>query len=61
MYIGFSSFSVYRFFVTFSNRAPDPERDRYRKRVQLFKASLENMEGTFKTHAPWAGAVLKKN
>ena len=52
---------VYRFFVTFSNRAPDPERDRDRKRVQLFKASFENMEGTFKTHAPWAGAVLKKN
>uniref|UniRef100_A0ACD5TW93 Uncharacterized protein n=1 Tax=Avena sativa TaxID=4498 RepID=A0ACD5TW93_AVESA len=39
------------FIVTFSNRAPDPERDS--AAVQEF---LENMEGAFRAHTPWAGS-----
>jgi hypothetical protein len=42
---------VYSFIVTFSNRAPDPERDS--AAVQEF---LENMEGAFRSHTPWAGS-----
>lgn len=37
--------------MTFSNRAPDPERDS--AAVQEF---LENMEGAFRAHTPWAGS-----
>ena len=44
-------FDVYRFIVTFTNRAPDPERDS--AAVQEF---LENMEGAFRSHTPWAGS-----
>jgi hypothetical protein len=44
-------FHVYRFIVTFSNRAPDPENDS--AAVQEF---LENMEGAFRAHTPWAGS-----
>ncbi|GJN30965.1 hypothetical protein PR202_gb19315 [Eleusine coracana subsp. coracana] len=44
-------FHVYRFIVTFSNRAPDPEKDSVA--VQEF---LENMEGAFRAHTPWAGS-----
>ncbi|KAM0921518.1 hypothetical protein ACQ4PT_006806 [Festuca glaucescens] len=39
------------FIVTFSNRAPDPEKDS--AAVQEF---LENMEGAFRSHTPWAGS-----
>jgi hypothetical protein len=42
-------FDVYSFIVTFSNRAPDPEKDS--AAVQEF---LENMEGAFRAHTPWA-------
>ncbi|CAD6210524.1 unnamed protein product [Miscanthus lutarioriparius] len=39
------------FIVTFSNRAPDPEKDS--AAVQEF---LENMEGAFRADTPWAGS-----
>ena len=41
----------YSFILTFSNRAPDPENDS--ASVQEF---LENMEGAFRAHTPWAGS-----
>ena len=41
----------YSVIVTFSNRAPDPEHDS--AAVQEF---LENMEGAFRAHTPWAGS-----
>jgi hypothetical protein len=44
-------FHAYSFIVTFSNRAPDPEKDS--AAVQEF---LENMEGAFRAHTPWAGS-----
>jgi hypothetical protein len=44
-------FYVYSFIVTFSNRAPDPEKDS--AAVQEF---LQNMEGAFRSHTPWAGS-----
>lgn len=50
-YINVVMFHVYSFIVTFSNRAPDPERDS--AAVQEF---LENMEGAFRAHTPWAGS-----
>ena len=37
--------------MMFSNREPDPERDS--AAVQEF---LENMEGAFRAHTPWAGS-----
>ncbi|KAL6649628.1 hypothetical protein ACP70R_013852 [Stipagrostis hirtigluma subsp. patula] len=43
--------SIKSFIVTFSNRAPDPEKDS--AAVQEF---LENMEGAFRAHTPWAGS-----
>ncbi|TVU47656.1 hypothetical protein EJB05_07262 [Eragrostis curvula] len=43
--------SIKGFIVTFSNRAPDPEKDS--AAVQEF---LQNMEGAFKAHTPWAGS-----
>ncbi|RLN41369.1 vacuolar protein sorting-associated protein 9A [Panicum miliaceum] len=43
--------SIKSFIVTFSNRAPDPEQDS--ASVQEF---LENMEGAFRAHTPWAGS-----
>ncbi|XP_052149117.1 vacuolar protein sorting-associated protein 9A [Oryza glaberrima] len=43
--------SIKGFIVTFSNRAPDPEHDS--AAVQEF---LENMEGAFRAHTPWAGS-----
>ncbi|CAN6284835.1 unnamed protein product [Urochloa humidicola] len=43
--------SIKSFIVTFSNRAPDPEKDS--ASVQEF---LENMEGAFRAHTPWAGS-----
>ncbi|KAL6907579.1 hypothetical protein ACP4OV_002618 [Aristida adscensionis] len=43
--------SIKGFIVTFSNRAPDPEKDS--AAVQEF---LENMEGAFRAHTPWAGS-----
>ncbi|KAL6645829.1 hypothetical protein ACP70R_017437 [Stipagrostis hirtigluma subsp. patula] len=43
--------SIKSFIVTFSNRAPDPEKDS--ADVQEF---LENMEGAFRAHTPWAGS-----
>ncbi|KAL5219156.1 hypothetical protein ABZP36_019840 [Zizania latifolia] len=43
--------SIKSFIVTFSNRAPDPEHDSVA--VQEF---LENMEGAFRAHTPWAGS-----
>ena len=44
-------FRVYSFILTFSSRAPDPEQDS--ASVQEF---LENMEGAFRAHTPWAGS-----
>lgn len=49
--INLVTFFVYSFIVTFSNRAPDPEKDS--ASVQEF---LENMEGAFRAHTPWAGS-----
>ncbi|KAM3229628.1 hypothetical protein ACQJBY_060450 [Aegilops geniculata] len=43
--------SIKGFIMTFSNREPDPERDS--AAVQEF---LENMEGAFRAHTPWAGS-----
>ncbi|XP_008658255.1 vacuolar protein sorting-associated protein 9A-like isoform X1 [Zea mays] len=43
--------SIKSFIVTFSNRAPDPEKDS--TAIQEF---LENMEGAFRAHTPWAGS-----
>ncbi|PAN50475.1 hypothetical protein PAHAL_9G523000 [Panicum hallii] len=43
--------SIKSFILTFSNRAPDPEKDS--ASVQEF---LENMEGAFRAHTPWAGS-----
>ncbi|KAI4993791.1 hypothetical protein ZWY2020_008104 [Hordeum vulgare] len=43
--------SIKGFIMNFSNRAPDPERDS--AAVQEF---LENMEGAFRAHTPWAGS-----
>ncbi|KAK3151118.1 hypothetical protein QOZ80_3AG0242010 [Eleusine coracana subsp. coracana] len=43
--------SIKGFIVMFSNRAPDPEKDS--AAVQEF---LENMEGAFRAHTPWAGS-----
>ena len=39
------------FIVSFSNKAPDPEKDS--AAVQEF---LSNMEGAFKVHMLWAGS-----
>jgi hypothetical protein len=44
-------FDAYSFIVTLSNIAPDPEKDS--SAVQEF---LENMEGAFRAHTPWAGS-----